>query len=113
MRGRAVVLIGVFASAVAAKTVQVPFVGCASTVQLDDLEAPQARNKVFRPSVARSMAYYKASVAPGALAPRGWHYIGFYGSSGAELYVTQEPFDPTCIWSLSWRQANEKKRATG
>ena len=39
----------------------------------------------LKASAAQKLAYYQASSAPGVLAPQGWHCIGIYGSSGADL----------------------------
>ncbi|HEX5226570.1 MAG TPA: hypothetical protein VFW44_02620, partial [Bryobacteraceae bacterium] len=40
---------------------------------------------------AKRLAYYKASVTLGILAPRGWHCFGVIGSGGSSLFVSSEP----------------------
>jgi hypothetical protein len=84
-----------------AQTSRVPFVGCESVGQAEAVEAPQGNNKAVqvRASVAQKLAYYKASVAPGVLAPRGWHCIGVYGSSGSDLLVAPQPLKGTDVLS--------------
>jgi hypothetical protein len=44
--------------------------------------------------VAQHLAYYKSEYGQiGALAPRGWHCFGTYGSSGTALYISPEPIN--------------------
>jgi hypothetical protein len=76
-----------------AQKVRVPFVGCPSTGQLDDIEAPQGTAKRLRigPSAARRLAYYQGDVVSGILAPRGWQCHGNNGSAGEELLVSPTP----------------------
>lgn len=89
-----------FASALFAQAVRVPFVGCESFGQAGEVPAPKGVEKAVRvkASAAQRLAYYKAG-GPGVLAPRGWHCAGFYGSSGAELYVTPDLFNGTRAFS--------------
>jgi hypothetical protein len=80
--------------------VSVPFVGCLSDGQLGPQAAPAAPKTApsARPSVAARLAYYSASDGDetfGALAPRGWHCFGLYGSNGTTLIVTPEPHSAT------------------
>lgn len=91
MRDRVAVLV-LAASALAAQSAKVPFVGCPSTGQAEGAEAPKgtARQLQIASGAARRLAFYKAAVAPGVLAPRGWHCAGFYGSSGSGLTVSPE-----------------------
>ena len=100
LRNRAAVLVLMFASALFAQTVRVPFVGCESFGQAGEVPAPKGVEKAVRvkASAAQRLAYYKAG-GPGVLAPRGWHCAGFYGSSGAELYVTPDLFNGTRAFS--------------
>lgn len=95
MRGRAVVLIALSCSAMMAQTARVPFVGCKSFGQADIRKAPEAGNQVVRITAteAAKLAYYKASVAPGVLAPKGWNCVGLYGSSGGDLLVAPQSLD--------------------
>jgi hypothetical protein len=76
-----------------AQTSRVPFVGCPSIGQADPVEAPKGVDEKvqLQASTAQRLAYYKASGNLGALAPRGWHCIGTYGSGGTALYVTADP----------------------
>jgi len=71
--------------------VSAPFVGCESVGQLGVQPAPSASQ--FHPMSpwweAGQVAYYR-SADLGVLAPRGWHCIGLYGSSGSILLVTPE-----------------------
>ena len=43
------------------------------------------------PALAGRLAYYRSN-ALGALAPRGWHCFGLYGSNGAILIVTPRAY---------------------
>jgi hypothetical protein len=88
LRNRVVVLI-LFTSGLFAQSVRVPFVGCPSVGQAEDVEAPKGIDQVVHidARAARRLAYYKASVAPGVLAPRGWNCSGSYGSAGEDLFA--------------------------
>ncbi len=69
----------------------VPFVGCAADGALGPREPP--RKHAGAPPVgsqaAGRLAYY-ATDDLGVLAPRGWHCLGLYGSSGLTLLVTPQ-----------------------
>jgi hypothetical protein len=93
LRNSSAVLVLLYSSALFAQTVRVPFVGCESDGQVDPLEAPKGADKVvqMKASVANRLAYYKASVAPGLFAPRGWYCFGIYGSGGSSLFVSPMP----------------------
>lgn len=69
----------------------VPFVGCAADGQMGPVPAPKRIRAIpsVPGSVASRLAYY-ATEHHGVLAPRGWHCIGIYGSSGSTLLVTPE-----------------------
>src|SRR5262245_60398919 len=71
-------------------TVTVPFVGCRSDGQVGPLEAPTGKSPsmTLAPETARRLAYYKSEYSFGVLAPRGWHCLDLYGSSGDTLYVS-------------------------
>jgi hypothetical protein len=73
--------------------VRVPFVGCASDGQAGPVEAPRGVDEVvlMKASAAKRLAYYKAAVAPGVLAPRGWYCLGTYGSASSGLIVAPRP----------------------
>src|SRR5689334_12953250 len=75
--------------------VRVPFVPCKADGQIGPVDAPDKVEKFVNidPALARKLAYYESSVAPGLLAPRGWHCFGVYGSSGSAFYVKPEPLD--------------------
>jgi hypothetical protein len=76
--------------------VAVQFVGCPA----DGQQGPQAKPKSGRtpnlpPAIAAQLAYYSAPELAdrlGVLAPRGWHCIALYGSSGTELIVTPKRY---------------------
>jgi hypothetical protein len=94
----AVLLIG---CALCGQTVRVSFVGCESGGQAEILAAPKQADEVVSvtQSVARRLAYYMASVAPGVLAPRGWNCVGFYGSSGGELLIVPQSLKGTSVFT--------------
>ena len=73
----------------------VPFVGCRSEGQADPIDAPTGTSipVSMSPEAAKRLAFYKAEVIAGVLAPRGWFCLGTYGSGGASLLVSPEPFD--------------------
>ncbi len=67
---------------------KVPFVGCPTDGQAGWVAAP-ARDPVevaIGPRAAGALAYY-GSAGVGLLAPRGWHCLEVYGSSGGSLMV--------------------------
>lgn len=73
-----------------------PFVGCRAEGQADPIDPPAGTGPIVKDS---SLAYYKAAVGGGVLAPRGWHCLGIYGSGGAALLVAPQPFDSKAIFS--------------
>lgn len=81
-----------FSSAVGAP-VTVPFVGCPSDGQTDAIPAPEGKPVVVSlpPATAARLAYYKADIDRGVLAPRSWHCFGLYGSSGWVTVVAPPP----------------------
>ncbi len=92
MWNRSIFLI-VLSSTLLAQT-RVPFVGCESIGQAERVAAPKSDDKVVRINarLAQRLAYYMEGWrGTGVLAPRGWHCIGVYGSSGSVLYVTRTP----------------------
>jgi hypothetical protein len=70
----------------------IPFIGCKSDGQVGDLDAPEGTDMSVSLSeeTARGLAYYKAKMGMGVLAPRGWYCFGTYGSGGAQLFVGPE-----------------------
>jgi hypothetical protein len=72
-----------------------PFIGCESFTQLEPLDPPRGKTPAIRltPAVNRRIAYYKAEVSYGVVAPRGWHCLGTWDSSGRGLLVSPEPID--------------------
>jgi len=48
-------------------------------------------------SAAGRLAYYKAGVALGVLAPRGWYCFATYGSGGERLMVSPLPIDGNAV----------------
>jgi hypothetical protein len=103
LRNRVVVLI-LFTFGLFAQTVRVPFVGCPSDGQTGPLEAPKGTDQLaqIKASVANKLAYYKAAVGPGALAPRGWYCFGTYGSGGSSLFVSPSPIKRADLFSPNW-----------
>jgi hypothetical protein len=82
------------ASAQFESLVPVAFMTCAADGQAGPVPAPGPVRAV--PLVPRSISgrlVYYATEHQGVLAPRGWHCIALYGSSGATLFVTPEPPD--------------------
>ena len=80
-------------SAVAAHAGQVPgdvpFVGCPADGMMGPVAAPRApKHTPTVPTGAESRLAYYESQRMGTVAPRGWHCIELYGSSGAFLLVT-------------------------
>jgi len=94
MWNRAVLLI-LLSWTLLAQTSRVPFVGCVTLGQIERLEAPKGVDETVRidTSAAKRLAYYKGEVSSGILAPRGWHCLGLWGSSGPRLYVLRDPMD--------------------
>ncbi len=80
----------------------VPFVGCPSDGQAGPAEAPKGTTVMVTTSreAAEQLAYYKSWPDYGALAPRGWHCFGVYGSSGDSLFITREPIDASRAFSI-------------
>jgi hypothetical protein len=75
----------------------IPIVGCESRVgNSDDSEPPRVvapgSSKVFpvNASTAQRLSFYQLANGFGVLAPHGWYCYGIYGSSGGNLYVSQE-----------------------
>lgn len=97
MRNCAAVLISIalWSHALLGQAVRIPFVGCESFGQAEVIEAPRGNNRILqlKASVSQKLAYYQSSVAPGVLAPLGWHCVGLYGSSGGDLLVAPQPLD--------------------
>jgi len=79
----------------------VPFVGCPSHDQLNFVKPPTDDNKqvTLSAKATQQLAYYKAELGFGVLAPRGWHCFGLSGSGGTSLYVVPEPIQAEEIYS--------------
>lgn len=73
--------------------VSVPFVGCASSGQIEILEAPKGtdRSVPMSPRDAQAFAYYESADGIGLLAPRGWYCEGVSGSGGYALFLSPKP----------------------
>jgi len=73
--------------------VSVPFVGCASSVQIETFEAPKGTSKKvpISPRDAAALAYYESADGIGLLAPRNWFCEGASGSGGATLFLSPKP----------------------
>jgi len=71
----------------------VPFVGCASSGQVEYVEAPNGTSKSVpvSPKDAEALAYYKSANGIGLLAPRTWYCSGVSGSSGVTLFLSPKP----------------------
>jgi hypothetical protein len=82
------------ARAQAPAVVSVPFVGCESRDQAQTYAGPEGPDKKVQIAAesAHKLAYYKAEVSSGILAPRGWHCYGVLGSSGSDFLVMPQPF---------------------
>ena len=83
--------------------VTVPFVGCKSDGQQGPQDAPggQEMSLPITVEAAQQLSYYEAQI--GVLAPRGWHCLGTYGSSGSELYVSPQPLTFAEVLSKTWK----------
>jgi hypothetical protein len=96
-----IVVLGVGSSLLAQATgatspqpaVSVPFVGCASSGQVESLEAPKGTGKSIqtRPDQAELLAYFKSAGGLSILGPHGWYCQGASGSSGSTLYLSPKP----------------------
>jgi hypothetical protein len=90
------VLFGIaFASSLGAadlSDVDIPFVGCPADGQAGPLNPPKRTSIQVQiaSETAQQLAFYQAELGMGALAPRGWHCRGWYGSSGTVLAVTPQ-----------------------
>jgi hypothetical protein len=75
--------------------VSVPFVGCPSSGQIEELEAPKGKARSLPVSAkdARALAYYKSADGIAVLAPRGSYCQGDSGSGGYGLFVSPKPID--------------------
>lgn len=78
------------------RQITVPFVGCAASGQLEDFKAPSGTPHLVTISAgeAQKLAYYRAAIDLGVLAPRGWYCGGSSGSSGDALWLSPEPIVP-------------------
>jgi hypothetical protein len=94
----------ILAAGMAFGQVTVPFVGCKSDGQVGPREAPAGKPKaVALPAeVAGRLAFYKAEIGGGVLAPRGWYCFGTYGSGGSNLLVSPVPIDAARIFTRDW-----------
>ncbi len=65
------------------------------------MQAPKGTSRSVQVShdAAQELAYYKAVLGVGVLAPRGWYCFGTYGSAGDTLIVSPQPIDTTKIFS--------------
>jgi hypothetical protein len=72
--------------------VDIPFVGCPADGQAGPLNPPTriSIQVQIASATAQRLAFYQAEQGMGALAPRGWHCRGWYGSSGTVLAVTPQ-----------------------
>lgn len=73
-------------------------IGCPSEGQMGPQPAPSSKITLSMPiadSVAKQLAYYyhdEKRLSSGVLAPRGWHCLMIYGSSGEYLIITPQSF---------------------
>jgi len=87
--------------------VTVPFVGCASEGMSGPVSAPSGKPKKLHIAAAAAahLAYYFVAQDLSVLAPRGWHCLNIYDSSGSYLFVTPEQLDPSTVLSDSGSSA--------
>ncbi len=79
------------ASAQTAGAAPVAFVGCPADGQMGPVPAPKTvHERPLVPATAAGRLAYYATEHLGVLAPRGWHCMGLYGSSGSFLFVTPQ-----------------------
>ncbi|MGA9626798.1 MAG: DUF2939 domain-containing protein [Bryobacteraceae bacterium] len=71
----------------------IPFVGCPSDGQAGPIGIPNGSSPTVLAGLqaAQRLAYYKADLGPGVLAPRGWYCSGTYGSNGETVFVGPQP----------------------
>lgn len=88
-------------AAALAAPVDVPFVGCPSDGQMGPQPAPEGAPvaRDLDAETAAKLAFYSAEGDDGILAPRGWHCVSLYGSSGAFLLVSPHPITPDDVLS--------------
>lgn len=76
--------------------IAVQFVGCPADGQQGPQATPRSgRTPKLPRRIAAQLAYYTApemADSLGVLAPRGWHCVALYGSSGSELIVTPDKY---------------------
>ena len=73
----------------------VPFVGCVSEGMSGHVDAPSGdplRLALLSRDAAR-LAYFVVEPGLATLAPRGWHCVNIYGSSGADVLITPQLMD--------------------
>lgn len=82
----------------------VPFVGCSADGQTGPVPAPKGASKLVqtRAEIAQRLAFYKSEYTIGVLAPRDWHCVASYGSSGSTLLVTPQPIKASDLLSQNW-----------
>jgi hypothetical protein len=80
-------------------TPPLPFVGCISYGQADNVEAPQGASvkRSFRSHDAGNLAYYK-SAEIGLVAPVGWKCEGYSDSSGWGMFLSPAPIKGESRW---------------
>ena len=73
--------------------VSIPFVGCPSFGQTQDLGAPKGTSEsvAIGAQDGKALAYYKSANGITVLAPRGWYCQGVSGSGGAALFLGPKP----------------------
>ena len=96
--------------------VSVPFIGCASSGQIDTLEAPKGTSRFvqIRFEDAQALAYYSSAAGIDLLAPRGWYCQGVSGSGGRALFLSPRPIHPSLSgWEGLEGAAIEIQRISG
>ena len=76
-----------------------PFVGCISYGQADQVDAPtgaRVRRTLSRYDM-ENLAYYK-SAEIGLVAPKGWNCEGYSDSSGWGMFLSPEPIEGEPRW---------------
>jgi len=86
-----VVVLALWGSVLFAQTV--PFVGCESSGQVENLPSPKAESRALPISSgdAAGLAYYASADGVAVLGPRGWYCEGNSGSGGSALYLSPSP----------------------
>ena len=87
--------------------VSIPSIGCPADGQTGHLDAPEnGSTEIHVPAETAAKLSVYTALGISVLAPRGWHCIGIYGSSGEAIIVTPEAMRPAEMFG-------DRRRLTG